>query len=343
MCFGDMKKTGESTSTTTMPSWLSGAASGNLDYVKGLMDKGFTPYGGKQVADFSEQQRASFGLGNQISGGISPYVGQTGALISNYANAGPQSVNANTISSAMSPYMNQYVSQALAPQLEAQNQQFAQQNKGFDAQAAGAGAFGDSGWGIGRSNLTNQQNIGRTGLIGNAYNAAFNTAIGAGAQDVSNNLQSQMANAGYNETALGRQLTGARELAGQGTNAANLMNMFGGQQTAQDQAGLNAQYNQWMMAQNYPMMMAQLMNQSIGAGRQGAGETKTGTTSSPDNSGWGMIGSVLGSVGSAAKNAVVACRRRATPGRTAGRGRRARTRTVRAEEGRHGHPVRSAS
>jgi hypothetical protein len=32
---------------------LCGAATGNIDFVKGLQDKGFTPYGGQQVANFS--------------------------------------------------------------------------------------------------------------------------------------------------------------------------------------------------------------------------------------------------------------------------------------------------
>jgi hypothetical protein len=210
-------------------------------------------------------------------------------------------VTPQSIASRMSPYMNQYVSQALAPQLTAQDQQFAQQNKSFDSAATGAGAFGDTGWGLGRTNLTNEQNIGRTGLVGQAYTNAFNTAIGAGAQDVANNLSGQTTNANLAETALGRQLTGANALYSQGTGATNLLNTLGGQQTAAGQANLNAQYNQYLMGQQYPFQTAQLYNQTIGAAKAGAPITTTGssTTQAPNNAGYGILGSLIGAAGTA--------------------------------------------
>lgn len=303
MCFGSNKtSTNTSDSTVAPPQWLSDAAQSNVNYAQNLQGQGFSPYKGQQVADFSPQQSSSFGLGTDIANGVSPYLNETGALLSNYANAGPQSVSANTIASSMSPYMNQYVNMALAPQLEQQNQQFAQQNKGFDSAATGAGAFGDTGWGLGRSNLTQQQDLARSGLIGNAYGTAFNTAIGAGAQDVANNLNAQTTNANLAETALGRQLTGANSIIGAGTGATNLTNTLGGQQTAQQQAQLDALYNQWQMAQQYPFQTTQLNDQAIQAGRAGAPITTntTQTQSQPDNSGFGILGSLGGSFLSAA-------------------------------------------
>lgn len=303
MCFGSMQTTQQqnSTSTSTPPAWLTQAAQSNLGFAQNLQNTGFQPYTGQFVAPFSTQQQQSFGLGGGVAGGVAPYVGETGALINNYATAGPQSVSPNTISSAMSPYMNAYVGQALAPQLTAQDQQFAQQNKSFDSAATGAGAFGDTGWGLGRSNLTTQQNIARTGLVGQAYTNAFNTAIGAGAQDVANNLTGQTTNANLAETALGRQLTGANALYSEGTGATNLLNTLGGQQTAAGQADLNARYNQYLMGQQYPFQTAQLYNQTIGAARAGAPTTTTGssTTQAPNNAGYGILGSLIGAAGTA--------------------------------------------
>jgi hypothetical protein len=299
MCFGNSTQKTTNTSTSG-PSWLTGPAQSNINYAQNLQTTGFQPYTGQQVADFSPQQSQSFDLGSSVAGGVSPYAGETGSLINNYANAGPSSVTPETISSQMSPYMNQYVNLALQPQLEAQNQQFASQNKSFDSAATGAGAFGDTSWGLGRSNLTNEQNIAQQGLVGNAYNNAFNAAIGAGAQDVANNLTGQTTNANLNETALNRQLQGANAIYGDTTGATNLVNTLGGQQTAQSQADLNAQYNQWLMAQQYPFQTTQLVNQSIAAATPGAGQNGTSTTTAPDNSGFGILGSVLGSVGAAA-------------------------------------------
>src|SRR5258708_39876476 len=98
--------------------------------------------------------------------------------------------------------MNQYVMEAVAPQMHQMNIQNAATNANTNAQATGSGAFGDARTGIEQSNNAFNQNVQREGVIGNAYNQAFNTAIGAGAQDVSNQNQAQQANAGYAETAL---------------------------------------------------------------------------------------------------------------------------------------------
>lgn len=194
--------------------------------------------------------------------------------------------------------MSKYVQDSLAPQLEAQKQQFDTQNRGADATATMAGAFGnDSQAALGKSNLTNQQNIARTGLIGQAYNQAFNTAIGAGAQDVSNNLNAQTTNQNLRETSLGRQSAGATGLEGllgtQG-NIANLVNQFGGQQTAQDQAGLNAKYQEFLRQQQQPYLSTELLNQTIGAGSQAMPASTSQVKTAPDNSGLQALGSMAG-------------------------------------------------
>jgi hypothetical protein len=81
-----------------------------------------------------------------------------------------------------------------------------------NAKATGSGAFGDARTGIEQANNSFLSNVAREGLIGNAYNSAFNTAIGAGAQDVSNQLNAGTTNANLAETALNRSLGGATAL-----------------------------------------------------------------------------------------------------------------------------------
>ena len=288
MCFGNTAT--QKTVTSTANPAVSAAADQNLSFAQNLQNTGFQPYTGQQVASFSPQQSQSFTDASNLSSSVNG--GPIGQLTQNYASAPAQSVSANTISSQMSPYMNQYVNMALQPQLQQQAQLNASQNHSFDSAATGSGAFGDSSWQLGRGNLANQQSIAQQGLVGNAYNAAFNTAIGAGAQDVSNNLNAQTTNANLAETALGRQLTGANAMQTQQTGAANLQNTMGGQQTAQSQAGLNAAYNQWQLAQQYPFQTAQLLNQTTSAGAQAMPATQT--TSAPDNSGYGLLGSLAG-------------------------------------------------
>lgn len=264
-----------------------------------MQNSGFSPYTGQQVADFSPQQQSSFGMGSNIANAAQPNVqGGANALSTYLNNAGNQpTVNPETISSQMSPYMNQYVNMALQPQLKQAANAYMLQSQAQQGNATSAGAFGDPREAQAQTNLGLSFGLQNQGLVGNAYNAAFNTAIGAGAQDVSNNLNAQTTNAGLYNTGLNELLAGSNAGFSQGTGAANLQNTFGAQQTAQSQAGLNAQYNQWLMAQQYPFQTAQLMNSTISAATPGAGGTST--TQAPNNAGWGIVGSLAGSLPSA--------------------------------------------
>lgn len=273
---------------------MSSAANQNLSFAQGLQNQGPTAYTNPMVANFSPQQSSSFDMADTI--GASPNLPTAGGYINNAATAGPGSVDASTIASKMDPYMNAYVAQSLAPQLEAQNQQFATQNRGAASNSTMAGAFGnDSQDALYRSNLTNQQDIGRMGLIGNAYNTAFNTAIGAGAQDVSNNLNAQTTNQNLREQALQRQMQGASGLEGLTTaqeGAAGFVNQMGQQQTAQQQAQLNAQYQEFLRQQQYPFQTTELLNQTIGAGSGAMPASTQTTTTAPDNSGFQVAGAI---------------------------------------------------
>jgi hypothetical protein len=293
MCFGDTTST--KTSTSTANPAVASAATSNLQFAQGVRDKGFQGYTGQQVAGFAPQQQSSFDMTNNIANnGTAP---RADNLIGSYADAPAQNVQANAIYSQMSPYMNKYVMQALAPQLHQQDVNFAKTRAATDAQATGSGAFGDARTGIEQSNNNFNDNIAREGLIGNAYNSAFNTAIGAGAQDVSNKLSADNANAGYAETALNRSLGGASALQGlqnQQLGVAGAQNTAGAQQTAKTQANLTAQYNQWLMAQQYPFQTAGLVNQTTAAGANALQPTKTETDTSPDNSGFALLGAGLG-------------------------------------------------
>lgn len=232
---------------------------------------------------------------NSVAGnGTAP---QATGMINNYAQAPASSVSASPISSAMTPYMNQYVMQALAPQLQQMDTANAATNQATNAQATGSGAYGDARTGIQQANNSFNQNVQREGVIGNAYNNAFNTAIGAGAQDVSNNLNAQTTNANLNETALNRSLGGANALEGlqnQQLGVAGAQNATGSQQTAQSQANLTAQYNQWLMAQQYPFQTGQLLNQTTSAGAQAMPASTQSTTQQPNNSGLALLGTLGG-------------------------------------------------
>lgn len=295
MCFGN-QTTNTQTSTSTANPLVASAATNNLNYVQNLEDAGFKPYTGQQVANFSPMQNASFNMTAGIANdGTAPAATN---LIDSYASAPASSVTASPIYSAMSPYMNQYVMSALAPTMQQMDIQNAKTNAATDAQATGSGAYGDARTGIEQANNNFLENVAREGVVGNAYNQAFNTAIGAGAQDVSNNMAAQSTNANLLNQALGRQLTGAQALEGlqnQQLGVAGQENTMGQQQTANQQAQLTAAYNQWLMGQQYPFQVAQLMNSTMYPTMAAFPNSHTTTTQQPNNSGWALAGSLAGS------------------------------------------------
>lgn len=296
MCFGN-EETGRATQTYQANPAVQNAATSNLNFVQGLQSKGFEGYNGPQVASFSPQQQQSFDMTGQVAGNGTGDASRS--LINSYTGAGPQSMSAPTIQSMMSPYMNEYVMRSLAPQLAQSDMQWGKARAATNATATGSGAFGDARTGIEQAQNNFLSNVAREGLIGNAYNQAFNTAIGAGAQDVSNNMTAQGQNANFMEQYLARALGGSNALQGlqnQQLGVAGAVNQMGQQQTAQGQADLTAKYNQWLMAQQYPFQTAQLMNQTMGAGSQALGGTTTKVEEKPNNSGLSLAGSLLGSV-----------------------------------------------
>jgi hypothetical protein len=294
VCFPNTTTSTQNKVSTPNPA-VGNAATQNLNYVSNLQDAGYTPYSGPRVADFGSLQNTGFDVAGQTAAG--PYIPTAQDLISNYSSAPAGSVNAGTIAQNMGPYMNAYTSMALAPQLAAQANQFAGQNKQLDAAATSSGAYGDSRTGIEAANLGLNQDLARQGLVGQAYTNAFNTAIGAGAQDVGNSLQAQTTNANLQEQALQRQLGGATAeegLGGYQMGLSNFLQQQGGLQQQQAQAQLNVPYSNYLAAQQYPFLLAQLMNQSTTAGATAMPASTMTTNQQPNNWLASLLGSAVG-------------------------------------------------
>jgi hypothetical protein len=157
---------------------------------------------------------------------------------------------------AVGAYMNPYVAQSLAPQLQLLAQQGGIQSAAQQGAATQAGAFGGS-----RSALANalaQQNnlLAQQQAIAQGYNTAFGQAQQA--QQFGANLGLQGAQAG---------ISGANALAGiggQGLQAQqgilNLQNQYGTQQQQQQQNVINQAMQNYATAQQYPMTQLQQLS-----------------------------------------------------------------------------------
>lgn len=132
--------------------------------------------------------------------------------------------------SIASQYMNPYLQASLQPQLDALTYQSQQDQQKLLGNLTSQGAFGGSrqavAQGVGEGNLLAQQ----AGLIGSGYNTAYNNA-----QNQFNTEQ------------------------GQDQNLANTLASIGGQQQALNQAGVTADYNEFLNQRNYPEQQVQFL------------------------------------------------------------------------------------
>ena len=235
----------------------------------------YTPYSTNPqdyVAGFSPmQQQAQSTVANmQTPQTFNSAIGQTqntmnqfGRLGNQMGNAGNQYAMTATNPYATAAYMNPYIQNSLAPQLQLAQQQYGMEGAKEQANATQQGAFGGSREAL--MNGLNQQNsmLAQNQIIGNGYNNAFNQAQQAQQFGANLGLQGQQAQAG----ALASQMSGANQLAGLGgqqlaaqQGIANLQNQYGGQQQANQQNIINQAVQNYATAQQYPYMQLGQLN-----------------------------------------------------------------------------------
>src|SRR6056297_2354361 len=217
----------------------------------------------------------------------------------------PQDVNAQTAAGGIQTYMNPYTQQVIDTSMADLERGRQTQMNQMGAQASAAGAFGGSREGVAQS-LTNEAFARQGGQLASGLRQqGFQTALGASQQDVSNQLQADLANqqAGARANEFGQstalqaqlanqqaQLAGSQQRLNAGQQLANIGNLGFTQANTinqqQQQQGLAMQaLNQQLIdaaRQQYagftgaPNASLQLPMSAVTAGNMGQGTT-TGT------------------------------------------------------------------
>ena len=234
----------------------------------------YTPYSTNPqdyVAGFSplQQQAQSTAANMQVPGQYGAASGQTMQDINQFGRLGQQMGQAgnqyaqNATNGSIGAYMNPYIQQSLAPQLQLANQQYGIQGAAQQGAATSAGAFGGSRNALQQGLNQQNQMLAQNQLISQGYNNAFNQAQQAQQFGANLGLQGQQAQAG----ALASQMGGANQLAGIGgqqlaaqQGIANLQNQYGGQQQTQQQNVINQAVQNYATAQQYPYMQLGQLN-----------------------------------------------------------------------------------
>jgi hypothetical protein len=230
---------------TNMPDWYQ-------EYTRGLLSKSnqvaaqdYQPYTGARVADFTAPTTQSFDLTQQNVGAWQPAMDTAQTALGGVAGGFNQGQFQN--------YMNPYTSQVndVIAQLGARNLSeniLPQVNQTF----TGAGQFGGSR----NAEFTNR-------AIRDTQQSILNQQAQNMNQGFQNAMQNYLTGQGQ-DIAAGQQLTNlGQQQQAAGLRDAAALNAVGQQQQQQTQAGLDVGYNNFLEQRNWPIQMAQFMNQQV--------------------------------------------------------------------------------
>jgi hypothetical protein len=161
--------------------------------------------------------------------------------------------------SAAQQYMNPYLQNALNPQLEEARRQSQITQLANNAKATQAGAFGGSRQAL--MDTETQRNLGTNlaNITGQGYNTAYDKAATQFNADQARKIQeaqygTDVGLKGLSQAATANQAAGnvGAQQAQYGLQNLTALGAAGNTQQAQEQAGLNALYNQYLDQRNYP-------------------------------------------------------------------------------------------
>ena len=247
---------------------VTGPSSFTQPYVQDVLGKGQAllnnpapQYTGQLTAGTSELQNQAFkGLSNLTLPSTMTTAGTNLLDIGNQA-AGTSynPVGSAFDAAAAQQYMNPYLQNALNPQLEEARRQAQITQLGNAAKSTQAGAFGGSRQAL--MDTETQRNLGTNlaAITGQGYNTAYDKAAAQFNADQARRIQeaqygTDVGLKGLSQAATANQAAGnvGTQQAQYGLQNLTALGAAGNTQQAQNQAGLNALYNQYLEQRNYP-------------------------------------------------------------------------------------------
>ena len=289
-------ETTQTVNQNSIPAQLMPYALNNLNKAEGLTQQTYTPYSTNSqdyLAPFSPlQQKAQQGAANlQTPGQFAPATQMAGISGVGSMMAGQNYAQQATDPNAVGAYMNPYLQQSLAPQLQLLNQQFGIQQAEQQGRATQAGAFGGTREALQGGLINQNQALAQQQMIGQGYNQAFQQA-----------QQAQQYGAGLGLQGYGQGIQAAGQLGGLGTaqlgaetNVLGTQGQFGQQQQDIQQRAIDQSIQNYQNAQNYPYMQLGFMSDLI-RGTPVTNTTATQYQAQPST--MQQIGGALGTAGS---------------------------------------------
>jgi len=277
----------------------------------------YQPFGGEQVAGFSDLQNQSFNASRNM--GTAPQLGTASSMAANagqgalgFGGVGAQAgmsygMNA-TNPNAVQAYMNPYLQASLAPQMQMLNEQQGMQQQANQGQAVQAGAFGGSRMGVQNAQQNQANQLAMSNLIGQGYNQAFNTAnqnmqqaaalgmqganVGLAGVNAANSAASNLANIG--QTQYGQQM-----------GIINQQNQLGAQQQQYQQNLDTAAYQNFQNQKQYPYQQLGFMSNILQGLPISGSQQSVYSTPSPVSIAAGLGTAAIGAGGLKAKGGAI--------------------------------------
>src|ERR1700723_159144 len=222
------------TQVQQIPAFEQEASQNNQALAQSIGAQPFPTYQGDLIQSMTPLQSSGQDMAVQAASAYSPYL--QGANVTANGALDPSNVNAATSAAAgsagqaqsltnpnaISSYMNPYIQQALAPQIQDLQLQLGQEQQGINTNATQANAFGDARQGAAQALQNLYGNQAMNQLVSTGYNNAYTQAQSALGQAENTNLGA----AGIYNTAgqiqgaeQQTQLTGANDIANLGSLA----------------------------------------------------------------------------------------------------------------------------
>ena len=268
---------------------VTGPSAFTQPYVSDVLSKGQAllnnpapQYTGQLTAGTSELQNQAFkGLSNLTLPTTMTTAGTNLLDIGNKsAGTSYNPVGSAFDANAAQQYMNPYLQNALNPQLEEARRQAQITQLANNAKATQAGAYGGSRQAL--MDTETQRNLGTNlaAITGQGYNTAYDKAAAQFNADQARRIQeaqygTDVGLKGLSQAATANQAAGnvGAQQAQYGLQNLTALGAAGNTQQAQNQAGLNALYNQYLEQRNYPgTLLANQANLIKGIGGSTASE-----------------------------------------------------------------------
>jgi hypothetical protein len=265
----------QTVTNTSIPEYARPYVENMLGKAEALTDINQNPYqtyGGQRIADFNPAQQQAFQNVQNMQ--TAPQIGQATGLAgisgmgslgtaNQMGRVGQQYANQATNPYAQQAYMSPYIQNALQPQLQEMNRNYAITGNQMKGQSVGQGAFGGNRQALMQAENERNKNIAMNAAIGSGYQNAFQAAQQAqqfGAGLGLQGLQGQLQGYGQANQAAGTLGQLGQTQYGQQMGINQAQQNVGAIQQAQAQQGLDTAYQDFLKQKNYPYQQLAFMS-----------------------------------------------------------------------------------